>query len=165
MSKDLLKLMEEVEVRAGSRDFIPDHLQRQAKASFWAHFLNEGTTPALPISPNTATNISGYSQVGSWYKIPGFQEWFSNSEEFRQRTEYTAHLAVDVIQGILQDVESKPADKLKAAQLALQIAAKFPSSSGPDKYMDAAIAEMSKAELEKFIATKLQVVELPEEKK
>jgi hypothetical protein len=49
-------------------------------------------------------------------------------------------------------------DRLAAAKMSLEIAAKFPRNSSEKQFADDKIGEMDKKQLEEFIASKLKVL-------
>lgn len=148
-----------------SNSFQPTDAHRRAKSAFWAHYFSTGSLPPTDINLATAAELSGFStELQEWWPIEGFQEWFSNGEEFRQRVEYLSNAALDVLQEILYDRAARTSDKLQAAKMALEIAAKFPKSTPKEQFADEAIGEMTAKELEEFISRKLKVLPLPQQK-
>jgi hypothetical protein len=141
-----------------ANEFRPTDAQRRAKSAYWSHYFQTGDIPPDTVSSREASELSGYSEVEKWYSQEGFPEWFQNGDEFRQQVEYTSHLGLEVIQQVLQDVGARTSDRLNAAKMALEIAAKFPSKSTDEKYADKRIQEMGKKELEELIASKLKKV-------
>lgn len=139
-----------------SNAFNPTDAHRRAKTAFWSHFFDSGDVPPTDLNEATAARFSGYNEVIGWWSTPGFREWFSNGEEFRQKVEYVSNLALDVLHSVLSSESSRTGDRLAAAKMALEIAAKFPKSAPKEKYADDKIAEMGKAELEQFIQSKLK---------
>jgi hypothetical protein len=138
--------------------FIPTDLHRQAKAAFWSHFFSKGETPPLELDGAVGAHYSGYTEVLEFWAIPGFSEWFSNGEEFRQRVEYVSSLALDVIEAVLRDREARHGDKLQAARMALEIASKYPKAAAKEQFADEKIAEMTSKQLEEYIAQKMRVL-------
>lgn len=164
-----------------SRDLVtfqprPEH--RRARANFWSNWeLAGGNT--LPDAQNSPENRSGEpgrgagqgdvnlamalryggdSRISQWWDLPGFRDWFTNSEEFRQRVEYIAQLALDELEGVLTDPAARSGDKLTAAKMALEVGGKFPGRKGDSsegKYADEHIAAMSRAELETYVSRQI----------
>lgn len=145
--------------RHSSNQFTPTTAQRQAKGAYWSHFFSTGDSAPEVIDPAVAARYSGYNEILEWWSLPGFTEWFSNGEEFRQRVEYTANLALDVLQAVLSDIQARPGERLQAAKMALEVASKFPrASASTERYTDQRIAEMGRKELEEFINSKLRIL-------
>jgi len=146
-----------------SNTFNPTDAHRKAKSAFWSHFFSTGEIPPATIEVATAARLSGYNQVLDWWDtLEGFKEWFSNGEEFRQKVEYVSDLALETIHAILKDDSARTGDKLQAAKMALEIAAKFPKAQPKEHFLDQTIAEMGKKELEQFISSKIRHLPQPD---
>ena len=143
-----------------SNAFKPEDSHRRAKSAFWAHYFSGGDVIPSHIEPALAARISGFNEVLDWWAIPGFQEWFSNGEEFRQKVEYVSYLGLNTLESILLDTQANTKDWLTAARMSLEIAAKFPKGSGEDKFADDKIRDMDRKQLEEFIASKLKKLDL-----
>ena len=134
--------------------FIPVPSHRRVKSAFWAS-INENPIldPASDgISLSMALQITGDTRLNKWWHLPGFVEWFVNKDEFRQRVEYLANLALDVAEEILLDRDSNPNARVNMTKLVIEVANKLPKNNKDDsKFLDARIASMSKEELEDFI--------------
>lgn len=149
---------------SGTRDlsiFQPDDAQRRAKSNFWTYFATEeGVT--LPPTPDLALALrfGADSRITRWWILPGFQDWFLNREEFKQRMEYLSNLCLDQLETILTTTSSANSDKLNAIKLIMQVARKTPTSSDPDttKYADDKIGKMGRVELEEFIRRNIRIV-------
>lgn len=143
-----------------SNSFAPTDAHRRAKSAFWAHFFQTGELPPEAIEAATAARYSGYNDVVEWYNLPGFREWFSNGEEFRQRIEYLSNSALDVLHEVLTNQAARTGDKLAAAKMAFEIASKFPKSAPKEQFADEKIAEMDKKQLEEFISSKVKSLDI-----
>lgn len=131
--------------------FSPSIPQRKLKAAFWTRY---GQNPMATVSTMTgdlASRISGSSSVKSWWEQPGFKEWFLNEDEFRQKLEYLASLALDTIEEVLLDPEANANAKSSMSKLVLEAASKMPSKWQNTKYMDEQVQKMDEAQLEAFI--------------
>jgi hypothetical protein len=141
--------------RSESIEFIPTDSMRKAKAAFWS---SHSDNPTLQVSPdlndeNKATLASQAGMPKSWWKDTKFIDWFNNREEFKQRLDYLAQLALDSAEEILKSRDAAPQAKVAMAKLVLEANGK---ANGEEKFMDARIAEMDKAELEKFIMSQMK---------
>lgn len=145
-------------LKHGSNSWKPTDAHRKAKAAFWSHYFQSGETAPEQTNAALAARISGFPEVLEWWQLSGFPEWFRNGEEFRQRVEYVSSLALDLLQETLLDVTGRPVDRLNAAKMALEIAAKFPKSTPKEQFADEKIGEMDKKQLEEFIASKLKTL-------
>lgn len=164
MTDNIKQIVSHTVAKYSSNTFSPTDAHRRAKSAFWGHFFQSGDLPPAQLDPATAARYSGFGEVVEWWNIAGFKEWFSNGEEFRQRVEYISNLALDTLHTVLQDTSARTGDKLAAAKMALEIAAKFPKSAPKDQFADEKIAEMGRKELEEFIANKLKVLKISDNK-
>lgn len=138
--------------------YHPTPAHRKAKAAYWSHFFSTGDIPPASLEAATAARISGYNEVLDWWtNVEGFQEWFSNGEEFRQQVEYNAHLALDALEDILLNSGDAKV-RLAAARVVLEVSNKFPKGAA-SKGDEDPIDKMSKEQLEEFIRNSL--VRLP----
>lgn len=150
-----------VDEASDTLSFTPSADQRRARAAYWASAASEGQGgySGHSASPDLAAALrfAGDKRVAEWWDTPGFPEWFGNSTDFAQRVEYLAQLALDEIEHILAGTGAnslvvKPTDRLAAAKMVLELGRKFPNSQASGQYLDAKIAEMSRAQLEEYIA-------------
>lgn len=160
---EIAKLVSKALNKSTANEFRPTDAHRRAKAAYWAHFSATGEeTPTEPTAASAA-QISGFSEVSQWWaELPGFPSWFSNGEEFRQRAEYISHRGLDFLEELLSDPNASTKERLTAAKLVLEVAAKFPRAASTEAAVaDKKIQEMDKKQLEEFIASrqkKLQAV-------
>lgn len=137
----------------------PTPEQRKAKERFWAPFL-AGDTPVPPtMDLAAALKFAGDRRLKQWWDLPGFQDWFFNREEFKERVEFIAHLALDGIEEVLKDRMATASAKVAAAKLALEVANKLPKAKDQDgRFADDKINQMDRAQLEAFIKRKLTLL-------
>jgi hypothetical protein len=135
----------------------PTSDQRQTKERFWGLFMQGDAEVPSEVDLATALRFGQDKRISTWWDIPGFRDWFLNKQEFKDRVEFMAHLALDGIQEVLQDKTATPASRVAAAKLALEVANKLPKagSNQDGKYLDEKINEMDSKELERFIQSKL----------
>lgn len=149
--------------RHTANEFEPTAAHRQAKSAFWAHYFQEGDLPPVDFGPALATRVSGYSEVSNWWSQKGFPEWFRNGEEFRQKVEHTSQLALDLIHNLIIDPVARTSDRLNAAKMALEIAAKFPRAAPKQETEDDKISKMSRTEIEEYIRSQVSKLPAPAE--
>lgn len=148
---------------AGTRDVIvfqaePAH--RRAKSNFWTHFTGSNGSVAPPEDLATALRYGADRRISTWWSLPGFQDWFLNRDEFRQRLEFLSHLSLDVLEEILVSKQSSSNDKLQALKLIL---AAQPKETTEAEVADAVIAKMTKQQLQEYISRNIKL--LPSESK
>ncbi len=131
----------------------PTDAQRQARITFWGHWASADTPVPSTVDLAIALKFCGNPAISRWWPLPGFQDWFLNRDEFRQRMEFMSELCLDELQAILRSKMSSPADKLKAIQLVMTVSNKMPSKTGDTaKYLDEKIAAMNQQQLLDFIS-------------
>jgi hypothetical protein len=135
---------------------VPTPEQRKVKATYWTRLHDNPVYDRDTTTCASALEITGDTRVSRWWSLDGFQDWFANKDEFRARVEYLAHLALDTVEDVLLDQDANANARMKAVQIVLEAAAKFPTkASGEEKYLDARIQKMSQFELEAYIARSL----------
>lgn len=137
--------------------FSPTPDMRRAKAAFWSsltdHPLGIGDTDTLTLA--ASKQLGADSRLPRWWAIPGFQEWWQNKQEFKQRLEYMAQLALDSLEEILADPNANPTAKVNSAKLVLDAANKMPKKV-PEENLDAKLSAMSRSELEEYVRSKVK---------
>lgn len=131
--------------------FTPSPIQRKAKAAFWYKWNEHPFGDPADITAHTASDYAGYSQVREWWADSRFKEWFLNRDEFRQRVEYLANLALDTAEEILLDPDASAGARVSMVKLAAELASKMPQKGFREMLLDESIQKMNKEELEKFI--------------
>lgn len=126
--------------------YIPSDDERRVKASFWKRFTDTPICNPNAITLAAAQSLLNDSRLDRWWSKPGFKEWFANQEEWRERAEYIAQLALGVFENLLTDPATQAATKYAAARDALKLTGKF-QPTGDGKSTD----EMTPAELRHLI--------------
>ena len=128
--------------------FSPTPEQRKVKASFWAVFGSEGLGDE-EVSLSAILAVTNDTRMREWWYLDGFQNWFLNKEEHRQRVEYLSFLALDAIENVFLQGTSDTA-KIAAAKLLFEAASKMPRK-GTAQYADDAINKMTEAQLKEYL--------------
>jgi hypothetical protein len=131
--------------------FIPTPVQRRIKAAFWASWGDNPIVDHKNLSLANVMGVVGDSRMQKWWTQPGFKEWFSNQEEFKQRVEYLVHTALDTLEHILVDETANSSARVNAAKLLLEAADKMPRKYAKEKVLDEKINKMGKQELEAWL--------------
>lgn len=146
------KLIEILDIAVSELTYLPSPQERRAKSAFWARFAENPLCEPSAISASLAARFAGENRVLKWWSEPGFSDWFRNQDEFRQRIEYLAHLGLDTLEQILIDPNPKSASaRVNAVKLLMEVAKKMPPRNQTAKYMDEAIAAMTREQLQEFI--------------
>lgn len=143
--------------------FSPTPEMRRAKAAFWASLDD---TPAGDIAETmtlaAATSMGADKKLSRWWSIPGFSDWWQNKEEFKQRLEYLAQLALDSLEAVLTDPDSNATARVNSAKLVLEAANKMPKKHAEDT-VDQKLAGMSRNELEEYVRARMKYLTPPPE--
>lgn len=132
--------------------FQPTEAQRKVKGRFWSYFESSDALPPAEIDLSTASRYGAHRSLPDWWAIPGFTDWFTNRDEFRQRMEYLAQRALDELETILASTDERSgATKVQAIRIIMDISNKAPKSA-TDKFLDERVQKMSEKELEEFIS-------------
>lgn len=125
--------------------------QREAKAAFWVVAADTPMVDPAEITLAAAQQICPDTRLKHWWSIPGFQEWFCNQSEWRQRVEYLVNKGLDAIEEVLDDPEAAPSARVKAFEVLARLSSKEPARVKEVRFADAAINEMSPEKLRAFI--------------
>lgn len=149
--KDINKIL-----AAASSDltFAPTQDMRRAKAAFWHRFAEGPMVASDTITLASVQQVATDKRLTKWWTLPGFQEWFQNREEFRERMEYLADVALDALEQVLTDPDANAGAKVASAKLVLEAASKMPKAV-PDS-PTTRLETMSRSELEDYVRKNLK---------
>ena len=149
--KDINKIL-----AAASTDltFAPTPDMRRAKAAFWHRVADAPLFDGGPVTLAVAQQFGADKRLSKWWTLPGFVEWFQNREEFRERLEYLADIALDSLEQVLTDPDSNPSAKVASAKLVLEAASKMPKKEADTPA--SRLETMSRTELEDYVRKNLK---------
>jgi hypothetical protein len=89
--------------------FRPTEAQKRAKAALLASLADPSNTilDARSISLATALKLTGITTLRGWWDQPGFQHWFMNKEETKQKIKYLTDKALESVTQILDDPDPR----------------------------------------------------------
>jgi len=132
--------------------FIPNPEQRRVKAVLYTAIADNPMYDRASLTCEDVILLTGDRRVSRWWREAGFAEWCRNIDEFRQRLEYQAHLALDTLERVLSSDDPKMASaQVNAAKLIIEAASKMPMRHTKEIYADDRIAKMSQQQLEEYI--------------
>lgn len=132
--------------------FAPSAAQRAAKTAFWVRYEELPLADIKDVNPTMAAQLSGCRTVATWWKKPGFEDWFLNKFEWKQRVEYLALLSLEIAEDILNDDRAPAAAKVNLIKVLNELANKMPAKSKEVKLIDESISKMNKEQLNEFIS-------------
>jgi len=136
--------------------FLPNPKQRQSKSTFWAMYAENPLFSPDSISMEEAYRVTKIPSIKRWWNLPGFKDWFLNKDEYRQRLEYLAHLALDTAEEILLDRDTQASARVNMAKLIIEAANKMPNKYAKQQYLDETISKMEPKQLEEYISRMTQ---------
>jgi len=142
--------------------FEPTPEMRRAKAAFWSGVEdNNELTLSSPMTLAAASALGADKKLTRWWGIPGFSEWWQNKQEFKQRLEYLAQLALDSLEEIMTDPNTSSSARVNSAKLILDAANKMPKKTAEEASPETKLAAMSRTQLEDYIRTRMKYLTPP----
>lgn len=159
MSLDLSKIRKLQPVLNKAVDvvvFKPSLDQKRAKSNYWSYFMSS-EAPEAPeiVSQEIALRYAGDKRLSDWWALEGFQDWFLNRDEFRQRIEFLADISLDELQMLIRDDQTNATAKISAIKMVLEAAGKLSKPVEATGKGNSPIDTMSKQELERYIQKKM----------
>ena len=148
---DILKIKAALSKAVDVVEFTPSESHRRAKSNFWSYFSSNDSLPPTSVTLDLASKYCGDRRITEWWSSVGFEAWFSNRDEFKQRVEFLADLALDQLYSLLKDPETGAASKVAAIRMIMDVGQKMAAKAPKEDTIETKIAKMSKAELETFI--------------
>ena len=89
--------------------FRPTEAQRKAKAALLASLADPANAilDTRSINLATALKLTGVTTLRGWWDQPGFQAWFLNKEETKQKIKYLTDKALESVSQILDDPDPR----------------------------------------------------------
>lgn len=152
MSKDTLTPITDI-LAAAAEDlgFQPEPDHRRVKAAFWAKFYED---PKMDRDRVTLAAVQQYLpdyRLRKWWSMPGFKEWFTNKDEWRQKQEYLVMLAQDEAERILLDRNANANAKVGLIKFLVESIGRASPKMKEVKMLDDAIHKMTPEQLEEFV--------------
>jgi len=136
-------------------EFQPNNSQLEAKSAFWAIAADSPLVDPANITLATVQQIYPDTRVRRWWGIPGFQDWFCNRHEWRQKVEYLVNIGLDAVKAVLEDPDAAPSARIKAFEVIAKLADREPAKVKEVRFADSNIEKMSKEQLEAYIRGKV----------
>jgi hypothetical protein len=153
---DLTRIRNQLGKATDVVSFSPTAAQRRAKSNFWSFFASCEALPPDQVDLLIATKYAGDKRISEWWALEGFADWFANKDEFRQRVEFLADLALDELYHLIRDPETQATAKVAAIRMIMDVGKKV-SQKAPTEESVAGekIASMDKKQLEEYIKSRL----------
>lgn len=133
-------------------EFQPTEAQLKVKAKMLGLIMDNPVYSLADLSLEAAMDLTQDKKLERWWNIEGFQDWFKNKNEFKQRNEHLIALAQDAMERILKSSNPKMAGaQVNAFKALLEVANKMPAKKGEVKFSDESINRMDPLQLEEFM--------------
>lgn len=140
-------------------EFVPTDAMRMAKAAFWSRCEELPMVDPDKVTLAQAINLTNNTTLSKWWKIPGFQDYFTNRNEWKTRIEYLANLSLEVAEDILRDPKAPAAARVAMIRTLNEFANKLPQRAKETKVLDAHVSKMSEQELVEFVRKNQHLIE------
>lgn len=136
------------------RSLRPTEAMAQVKARYWAQLSER---PLVANAQHTLALVKQLTQsasVESWWRKPGFREWFLNERAVEEKLEWLSHIALAALEDILLNTDPKvQSARLNAAKLVADMTGRSKRSAedDPETKKKRAIDAMSREELTKLL--------------
>jgi hypothetical protein len=134
--------------------FSPTPDMRRIKAAFWSKVKDNPNLVGADSTLASVQHTVNDKRLAKWWALPGFQAWFQNGEEYKERMEYLVELALDALEHVLTDPDANASAKVSSAKLVLEATRKMPSKE--DAEPSTRLETMSRAELEDYVKRNLK---------
>lgn len=137
--------------------WTPTQAQMLAKARLHARLRDLSIlTDIGSLAPARLAELAGDRRLSRWLDNPDFVAWVYDRDDFAHRAIALKDEAIQVLADILR-AEYEPKvltakDKLKAADMLLQLTGAYPSKTKEIRYLDKDLAELTEAEATKQLA-------------
>jgi len=139
--------------------FIPTPDMRSVKSRLILALEDNPIATPETMTCASAMHLTNEPRIGNWWSIPGFKEWFTNQNEFRETVESAAYEAVAVLREIATNPDSRENARVQASKLLIEAANRMPKKNAEEKFSDEQINRMSKEQLESFITNQIKKLE------
>lgn len=140
--------------------FQPTEAQARIRARFWARMADSPLLDPRSITLSQAQQMTQSAALATWWKKPGFQDWFLSSTVVDERLDYLLHLALASAEDVLLNTDPKAQSaRVQMVKIVAEMAGKLKGSgastgAGSGNAADKkkkAIEAMGKEELVQFL--------------
>lgn len=141
----------EIESAMDTLTYMPSNAQRESKAAFWEAWRDDPGVGKDDLTPAAVIQETGDKRINVWWKIPLFRDWFLNDESFIHKTIANGEKGIGILTDIMDDPETSPSLKMKAAIASIEALNKYRSRTAAEKFADKALNEASPEDLDRMI--------------
>ena len=153
-----LSVIERVLAERSDKPFTATNEQKKAKSQFWTTFQSGGIIP--PVSPDLtiAAQYAGDSRIRTWWSTEGFSQWFWNSNEFEERLDYLAQIALDQLEVMISSGRTSDSARISAIKMILEASKKIGQKTDDSEFADQKISKMDQGQLEEYINSRIKLI-------
>lgn len=145
-------LVEQLQEAVEAVSFQPTEAQVKVKSKMLGLIMDNPVYSIDDLTLEAAIDLTNDRKLEKWWNIDGFQNWFKNRNEFKQRNEHLLSLAQDALERILTSTNAKMAGaQVNAFKALIEVANKMPAKKGEVKFSDESINRMDPLQLEDFM--------------
>lgn len=134
-------------------EFRPSRMQQLIKARVQSA-LNDrvGLVDADSVTLEELEAWSGSRQLRKWMEDPTFATWLLDRDVFKHQVQAVQESALETLRILMLDEDTATKDRIKAAELLLNLGGAFPSRTQRVVFADAEVGKMSDQELDRELA-------------
>lgn len=151
--KDITKQQKKVSSLAEQIIFTPSTPQAKVKAKFWTRFQPGPLADPENITMTLALEITNSAALRKWWSQDGFQEWFLNKEEEKERLKYLFNKGLDTMEDILDNPDANANAKANIIKMLAEMNG-YLGKKPVEKFADEEFNRMSEAQLKSYLERK-----------
>ena len=145
-------LVAQIEEALKEITFEPTAAQRKAKVKLMALIQDNPMFSLEDITMSSALEITKERRIRAWWDLEGFQDWFKNKNEMKQRFEELLNIGQDALERILSSKDPRFASaQVNTMKALFEVAGKNPAKQKEIKFSDESINKMDPIQLEEFL--------------
>lgn len=145
-----------VESFLGEVAFFPTTEMRNIKSRLILALEDNPITSIEELTCANAVHLTREGKIQKWWTTPGFKEWLTNTEEFREKLETSKTEMVDLLRELAMDPALGERSRIQAAKILLETATKYESTKKEEQFADSQIQKMSEEQLKQYIEKQMK---------
>jgi hypothetical protein len=141
------------------KEFIPNRMQREAKARFSKQKEELSSIRAVEqLSIAAMAELANAPRLTKWASIPGFMDWWLETDTAGVKIKALEELAIERLEEILcqplvggKEAPAQAKDVLKAIEMLLQLSNRFPAKNKEIRFLDKSLDSLDSHQVQKEI--------------
>lgn len=113
--------MELTTIHSDDVSFLPSPFHQELKSQFFARFEPGPFKDAKTITLADVQAVVNEPKLRQYWGVPGFKEWFTNSNTVGEKIEYLTLIGLDALEAVLLDPKAQASAKVNAFKLLAEI--------------------------------------------